>query len=122
MANLQEKREPYGRWFFRPIHLLIIWGLLALLLTASGIYETKRAKDNLFQMLSDEGSVLLAGMEKGAQSAFSSLNAIESFPDISAFLSPINFLALEESVVDLTLDLAFQIDRELGDAPLQEAR
>ena len=121
MANLQEKREPDGRWFFRPIHLLIIWGLLALLLTANGIYETKRAKDNLFQMLFDEGSVLLAGMEKSAQSAFSSLNAIEFFPDISAFLSPVNFLVLEESVVDLTLDLAFQIDRELGDAPLQEA-
>ncbi len=121
MATPQEKRELKGRWFFRPIHLLVIWGLLALVLTANGIYETKRAKDNLFQMLLDEGSVLLAGMEKSSQSAFASLNALEFFPDISAFVSPVNFLNLEESVVDWTLDLAFQIDRELGDAPLGEA-
>ncbi len=114
------RQELKGAGFFRPIHLLIIWGLLALLLAANGIYETKRARDNLFQMLSDEGAVFLTGMEKTAQSIFSSLTAIEFFPDLPVFASAIDFLALEESMVDLIFDLALQIDRELGNAPIQE--
>ena len=105
------RRKLKGTGSFRPIHLLIVWGLLALLLAANGIYETKRAKDNLLQMLSDEGSVLLTGMEKTAQSVFSSLTAIESFPDLSAFASSIDFLSMEESVVEIIFDLAFQIDQ-----------
>jgi signal transduction histidine kinase len=119
MAFSQKKPEPKRRWFFRPLNLLIIWVLLALLLVANGAYETRRAQNNLFQMLSNEGSALIAGMEKSAQNTYAFLNAIEAYPDVSDFVSPINFLALEESVVDLILDLAFQIDQELGASPLE---
>jgi signal transduction histidine kinase len=120
MTLAKKKLDPKGRWFFRPLNLLVIWGLLALLLVANGTYETKRAKDNLFQMLFDEGSALITGMEKSAQNTFASLNTIEVFPDVSAFITPINFWALEESVVDLILDVAFQIDQELGNSPPQQ--
>lgn len=114
MALSKEKLEPKGRWFFRPFNLLIIWGLLALLLVANGAYEAKRAKDNLYRMLFDEGSALIAGMEKSAQNIVTSLSAVEAFPDASIFITPINFWTLDESVVDLILETAFQIDQELG--------
>ena len=123
MAFLKKGPETQGRWFFRPLYLLIIWALLALLLIINGTYEAKRARDNLYRMLFDEGSALIDGMEKSAQSAFTSLTAIEAFPDASPFMlsSPINLLALEESVVDLIVDVAFQIDQEMSRQPLPES-
>ena len=123
MAFLEKGPETQGRWFFRPLYLLIIWGLLALLLIINGTYEVKRARDNLYRMLYDEGSALIDGLEKSAQNSLGSLTAIETFPEISAFTgaSPVNLLALEESVVDLVLDGASQIDRELGRQPIQES-
>jgi len=123
MDNLKREPEPKRRWIFRPLYLLIIWGLLALLLMVNGTYEAKRAKDNLYRMLFDEGSALIAGLEKTAQSVFTSLTAVEAFPEASAFVmsSSVNLLALEESIVDLILDTAFQIDQELGDRPPKES-
>jgi signal transduction histidine kinase len=123
MAFLTKGPETQGRWFFRPLYLLIIWGLLALLLIINGTYEVKRARDNLYRMLYDEGSALIDGLEKSAQSSLGLLTAIEAFPEASAFMgaSPINLLALEESVVDLVLDEAFQVDSELGRQPPQES-
>jgi signal transduction histidine kinase len=123
MAFLKKGPEIEGRWFFRPLYLLIIWGLLALLLIINGTYEVKRARDNLTRMLYDEGSALIDGLEKSAQATLASLATIETFPEASTFMSssPINLLALEESVVDLVLDEASQIDRELGgQAPREE--
>ena len=116
MAVLQKGPEQKKRWIFRPLFFLIIWGLLALLLLVNGIFESKRLKDNLHQMLYDEGSALIAGLEKSAQTTFASIAALEAFPEASALLipSPLNPLTLEDSVVDLLLDLAFQMDRELG--------
>src|SRR5512143_3153873 len=104
------------RWVFRPLFLLIIWGLLALLLLINGIYETKRLKDSLYRLLVDEGNALIAGLENSAQTAFASAAALEAFPEASALLIPSssNPLALDDSVVDLLLDLAFQIDRQVG--------
>jgi signal transduction histidine kinase len=123
MAFLKKGPEPKGRWFFRPLYLLIIWGLLALLLIINGTYELKRTRDNLYRMLYGEGSALIDGLEKSAQSSVGSLAAIEAFPEASSFMgsSPINLLALEESVVDLVLDGAFQVDRELGGQPPRES-
>ena len=123
MAFLKKGPEIEGRWFFRPLYLLIIWGLLALLLIINGTYEVKRARDNLTRMLYDEGSALIDGLENSAQATLASLVTIETFPEASTFMSssPINLLALEESVVDLVLDEASQIDRELGgQAPREE--
>lgn len=116
MAFPKKGPVPRGRWVFRPLYLLIIWGLLAVLLIINGAYEAKRAKDNLYHMLFREGSAIIEGMEKSAQSIFTALAAIEAFSDPSAFMIsfPINFLALEESVVDQILDAAFQIDQYLG--------
>ena len=116
MAFLMKGPRAGGRWFFHPLYLLIIWGLLALLLIINGTYEAKRAKDNLYQMLDDEGLALIDGLEKGVQSSLGSLTAIEAFPEASTFMgsSPINLLTLEESVVDLVLDEAFRVDQELG--------
>jgi len=116
MAFLQKGPEQKKRWFFRPIFFLIIWGLLALLLLVNGIFESKRLKDNLYRLLYDEGSALIAGLEKSAQTTFASITALEAFPEASALLisSPLNPLGLEDSVADLLLDLAFQMDRELG--------
>ena len=122
MAFLKKGPETQGRWFFRPLYLLIIWGLLALLLIINGTYEVKRARDNLTRMLYDEGSALIDGLEKSAQGTMASLTTVETFPEASTFMlsSPINLLALEESVVDLVLDEAFQVDRELGGQVLRE--
>jgi signal transduction histidine kinase len=116
MAFLQKGPEQKPRWIFRPLFFLIIWGLLALLLLVNGIFESKRLKDNLYRLLTDEGSALIAGLEKNAQTTFASITALESFPEASALLipSPVNPLTLEDSVADLLLDLAFQMDRELG--------
>ena len=116
MAFLPKGPERGKRWVFRPLFLLIIWGLLALLLLINGIYETKRLKDNLHRLLYDEGSALIAGLEKNAQTSFASVTALETFPEASALLalSPANPLALDDSVVDLLLDLAFQVDRQIG--------
>ena len=61
MAFLLKGPDRRKRWVFRPLFLLIIWGLLALLLLINGIYETKRLKDNLYRLLYDEGSALIAG-------------------------------------------------------------
>ena len=123
MAFLKKGPETKGRWFFRPLYLLIIWGLLALLLIINGTYELKRARDNLYRMLYDEGSALIDGLEKSAQSSLGSLTAIEAFPEASTFMgsSPVNLLTLEESVVDLLLDEAFRVDQELGGQPPRES-
>jgi len=123
MAFLKKGPETRGRWFFRPLYLLIIWGLLALLLIINGTYEVKRAQDNLYRMLYDEGSALIDGLEKSAQSSLGSLTAIEAFPEASTFMgsSPVNLLTLEESVVDLLLDGAFRVDQELGGQPPRES-
>ena len=124
MAFVRKGPEPKRRWIFRPLFLLVIWGLLALLLIINGIYEAKRLKDNLHRMLFDEGEAIIAGLEKSAQSIFASWTAIETFPEASAlfFSSPLNPLALDDSVVDLALDTAFQIDQELGNPPIQESQ
>lgn len=106
--------KPKGRWFFRPLNLLVIWLLLASLLVANGAYEAKRARNNLLQMLFAEGSALIVGLEKSAQNTFTSLSTLEAFPDASAFLTPIDFWTLEEAVIDLILEMAFQIDQEIG--------
>ncbi|MBI5967691.1 MAG: hypothetical protein HY882_07535, partial [Deltaproteobacteria bacterium] len=123
MAYLKREPEPKRRWIFRPLYLLIIWGLLAFLLIVNGTYEAKRAKDNLYRMLFDEGSALIASLEKTAQSVFTSLTAVEAFPEASAFVisSSVDLLALEESIVDLMWDTAFQIDQELGDRSPKES-
>jgi len=123
MAFLTKGPETKKRWIFRPLYLLIIWGFLAVILVVNGSYEAKRAKDNLYRMLFDEGSALIEGMEKSAQGTFASLTAMEAFPEASALMisSPVNLLALEESVVDLILDVAFQIDQELGSRPPQKS-
>lgn len=123
MAFLKKGPETKERWIFRPLYLLIIWGFLAVILVVNGSYEAKRAKDNLYRMLFDEGSALIEGMEKSAQGTFASLTAMEAFPEASALMisSPVNLLALEESVVDLILDVAFQIDQELGSRPPQKS-
>lgn len=122
MAFLPKGPDRRKRWVFRPLFLLIIWGLLALLLLINGIYETKRLKDNLYRLLVDEGSALIAGLEKSAQTAFASAAALEAFPEASALLipSPSNPLALDDSVVDLLLDLAFQMDRQMGSRTPEE--
>jgi signal transduction histidine kinase len=116
MAFLPKGPDRKKRWVFRPLFLLIIWGLLALLLLINGIYETKRSRDNLYRLLYDEGSALVAGLEKSAQTAFASAAALEAFPEASAFLipSPLNPITLDDSVVDLLLDITFQMDRQIG--------
>jgi hypothetical protein len=123
MAFPKKGEKPTGQWIFRPFYLLIIWSLLALLLVVNGTYEVKRTQDNLYRLLFDEGSALIEGMEKSAQGIFTSLTAVEAFPEANAFLdtSPVNLMALEESVVDLMLEVAFQIDRELGSPSPQES-
>jgi signal transduction histidine kinase len=122
MAFLPKGPDRRKRWVFRPLFLLIIWGLLALLLLINGIYETKRLKDNLYRLLYDEGSALIAGLEKSAQTALTSAAALEAFPEASALLIPssLNPLALDDSVVDLLLDLAFQMDRQIGSRTPEE--
>jgi signal transduction histidine kinase len=122
MAFLPKGPDRRKRWVFRPLFLLIIWGLLALLLLINGIYETKRLKDNLYRLLYDEGSALIAGLEKSAQTVFASAAALEAFPEASALLIPssLNPLALDDSVVDLLLDLAFQMDRQIGSRTPEE--
>jgi len=122
MAFLPKGPDRRKRWVFRPLFLLIIWGLLALLLLINGIYETKRLKDNLYRLLLDEGSALIAGLEKSAQTAFASAAALEAYPEASALLTPSSSdpLALDDSVVDLLLDLAFQMDRQVGSRTPEE--
>ena len=122
MAFLPKGPDRRKRWVFRPLFLLIIWGLLALLLLINGIYETRRLKDNLYRLLYDEGSAIVAGLEKSAQTALASAAALEAFPEASALLIPSssNPLALDDSVVDLLLDLAFQIDRQVGSRAPEE--
>lgn len=109
-----EKLARQKSWLFRPVTLLTIWILLALLVILNGLYEAKRAKDNLYGLLFDEGSALISGLEKSIQSSLSSLNAIEAYPEISSFFSPSNFWSLDEAVVDLILEAAFRLDQELG--------
>lgn len=109
-----KKLERQKSWLFRPVTLLTIWILLALLVIFNGLYEGKRAKDNLYGLLFDEGSALVSGLEKSIQSSFSSLNAIEVYPEISYFFTPPNFWSLDEAVVDLILETAFRLDQELG--------
>jgi signal transduction histidine kinase len=96
---------------------------LAILLVINGMYEVKRTQNNLYRMLFDEGAALIEGMEKSAQGIFTSLTAAEAFPGANAFLdfSTVNLLALEESVVDLILSIAFQIDEELSRRSPQES-
>lgn len=114
IQSLVKKSEGQKSWFFRPVTLLTIWILLALLVIFNGLYEAKRVKDNLYGLLFDEGSALISGLEKNIQSSFSSLNAIEAYPEISYFLAPANFWSLDEAVVDLILETAFRLDQELG--------
>lgn len=122
MAFLPKGPDRRKRWVFRPLFLLIIWGLLALLLLINGIYETKRLKDNLYRFLVDEGSALIAGLENSAQTAFASAAALEAFPEASALLIPssLNPLAWDDSVVNLLLEIAFQMDRQVGSRAPEE--
>ncbi len=101
-------------WFFRPVALLTIWILLALLVIFNALYEAKRAKDNLYGLLFDEGTALISGLEKSMQVSFSSLSAMEAYPEISSFLTAPNFWSLDEAVVDLILETIFRLDQELG--------
>jgi signal transduction histidine kinase len=115
MGLIPKESERKKPWVFRPLHLLIIWGLLALLLIINGTYEAKRAKDNLYRLLFDQGAAFIGGLEANARSLLANLAAAEAFPEASPFLgAPISLLTLEESVIDLFLERALQIDRELG--------
>jgi len=115
MGLIPKESERKKPWVFRPLHLLIIWGLLAVLLIINGTYEAKRAKDNLYRLLFDQGVAFIGGLEANARSLLANLAAAEAFPEASPFLgAPISLLTLEESVIDLFLERAMQIDRELG--------
>ena len=124
MAFLRKRIEPGNRRVFRPFFLLVLWGLLALVLLINGFYEAKRLRDNLHRMLFDEGGAIVAGLEKSAQNVFSSRAAMEAFPEASALLFPsaLDPVALDDSVVNLVLDAAFQIDRQLGEAAPTESQ
>jgi signal transduction histidine kinase len=124
MAFSKKEPGPGGRWIFRPAFFLVIWGLLALLLVINGIYEAQRLKDNLQSMLFDEGMAVISGLEKSAQSIFASWAAMEAYPEVSALLfpSPSNLLAVDDSVVDQVLEIASQIDQELGALPPREGQ
>ncbi len=122
LALGKKGHAPRKRWALRPLHFFVIWGLLAILLTVGAMVQAKRLKGNLYRMLGDEGSALAEGLEKNIQNIFSTLTAIEAFPETSAFLtsSPLNPLTLEESIVDLALDAAFRMDERLaGRVPLR---
>jgi signal transduction histidine kinase len=124
MAVSKKGPEPGGRWIFRPVFFFVIWGLLALLLVINGIYEAQRLKDNLQSMLFDEGVAIISGVERSAQSIFASWAAMEAYPEVSALLfpSPSNLLAVDDSVVDQVLEIASQIDQELGALPPREGQ
>lgn len=104
-------------WFFRPITLLTIWILLALLLILNGLYEAKRVKDNIYSLLFDESSALILGLEKSVQNSFSSLNAFEAFPEVYIYLTPFSPWALEEAIVDLILEMIPRLEQEIGLSP-----
>jgi signal transduction histidine kinase len=124
MAFSRKGTQPGGRRIFRPAFFFVLWGLLALLLIINGIYEAQRLKDNLQSMLFDEGAAIISGLERNAQSIFSSWAAMEAYPEVSALLfpSPSNLLAVDDSVVDQVLEIASQIDRELGTPPPSEGQ
>lgn len=118
MVSFRKRFEQPPNWLFRPVTLLTIWILLALLIIINGLYEAKRAKDNLYSLLLNEGTALITGLERSVQNSFSSLSAIEAFPEVSSFLAPPNFWLLEEAIVDLILEIAFRLDQELkGELP-----
>ncbi len=104
------------RWIFRPLSLFIIWGLFALLLVLNGLFEAKRAKDNLYLLLADEGGAILEGLTRSAQNSLNSLTALETMPEAALLMaySPVNLLTLEEAVIDWILEIASQIDQKLG--------
>jgi len=115
---------PKNRGIFRPLSFFIIWGFLALLLVLNGAYEAKRAKDNLYRLLYDEGAAVIEGLIRSAQSSLTSLTTAETVPEASVFMafSPVNLLALDESVIDWILEAAFQIDHSLGKEPVDQER
>jgi signal transduction histidine kinase len=104
------------RRIFRPLSFFVIWGVLALVLIFNGVFEAKRAKDNLYRLLADEGAAIAEGLSRSAQSSLTLLTALETMPEAAllAGYSPANLLALEESVIDEVLETAFEIDRKLG--------
>ncbi len=119
MVPPQNGLPPRRRFTLRPLYLLIIWGLLAILLVVNGTYEARRSQNNLNRMLLDEGQAFVAGLEKSTQAIFNSLTTVEAFPDTAVFLSSqVNLLEIEESVVDQILEMAYQIDRALGSRPV----
>ena len=113
---MNEPAPSKKRWIFRPLSLFIIWGLFALLLILNGLFEAKRAKDNLYRLLADEGAAILEGLTRSAQNSLNSLTALETTPEAALLMaySPINLLTLEETVIDWVLEIAFQIDQKLG--------
>ena len=121
---MNEPAPSKKRWIFRPLSLFIIWGLFALLLILNGLYEAKRAKDNLYRLLADEGAAIIEGLTRSAQSSLNSLTALETMPEAALLMaySPVNLLALEESVIDWVLEIAFQIDQKLGPEPIGAER
>ncbi len=121
---MNEPAPSQKRRIFRPLSFFVIWGLLALLLILNGLYEGKRAKDNLYRLLADEGAAIIEGLTRAAQSSLTFLTAIETMPEAAllAGYSPGNLLALEESVIDWFLEIALQIDQKLGREPLGSER
>jgi len=113
---MNEPAPSKKRWIFRSLSLFIIWGLFALLLILNGLFEAKRAKDNLYRLLADEGAAILEGLTRSAQSSLNSLTALETTPEAALLMaySPVNLLTLEEAVIDWVLEIAFQIDQKLG--------
>jgi signal transduction histidine kinase len=111
-------------WIFRPLSFFIIWGFLALLLILNGTYEAKRAKDNLYRLLSDEGAAVIEGLTRNAQNSLISLSAAETMPEASVLMafSPVNLLSLDESVIDWILEAALQIDESLGKEAVDRER
>jgi hypothetical protein len=118
MTFLDKRPGPERRWIFRPLYLLIIWLILAFLLVINGTYEVKRAEENLYRMLIDEGLASIDGLEKSSQNLFTSLATMAAFPEASSLLisSSINPMSLEESIIDLVLEVAFQVDQRIGGA------
>jgi signal transduction histidine kinase len=116
--------KPKNRWIFRPVSFFIIWGLLAILLVLNGGYEAKRAKDNLYSLLFDEGAAVIEALTRSAQNSLTSLSTAETVPAASVFMdfSPINLISLDESVIDWILDAAFQIDQKIGKEPIDQER
>ena len=113
------------RYQARPLHFLLLCGLVLLLLFINGLLEFRRTQQGLLDILKQQGLAYLDSGEKEVKAAASQLSALEENQQaINPSLPPPfgDLVSLDSAIGEHLTEVAFDLDRQEKEGLLNPAQ